>query len=258
MWLRPAISWSASSIATSSNTCVAPPVGSGRAETPSSRMNSSAKLFSSNSSMMLPRVLSPSLCSQRSSSSLAVGPASGGRKVRLGTWKHVRKLAARVDVELAEHLPKMPLHCARAEEQARAYFRIRKALGSEPCDLQLLRSQVVARLSAALAHLLSGGEQLVARALGEQVHADAREQLVRGAQLRACVDAPVCAAQPFAVEQVRPRQLRTKPRPPQPLDRLRVESLGRVPIAQQRPRTCLHPAAPVVGAHVVACGEAVD
>jgi hypothetical protein len=35
-------------------------------------MNSSAKLFSSKSSMMLPSVLSPSLSSQRSSSSLTV------------------------------------------------------------------------------------------------------------------------------------------------------------------------------------------
>jgi hypothetical protein len=63
---RPATSWSATRIAMISNTCVAPPVGSGNAGTPSRRMKISAKLFSSNMSMRLPSVLSPSLASQRS------------------------------------------------------------------------------------------------------------------------------------------------------------------------------------------------
>src|SRR4051794_36335561 len=169
---RPAINWSARSMATSSNTCVAPPVGSGSAETPSSRMNSSAKLFCSNSSMMPPSVLSRSLRSQRSSSSLALGPASGGGKVRLGPWKNVRKLAARVDLELAEHLPQVPLDGARAQKQARADLRVRKPLGSEPRNLELLGGELVACLNRPLAHFLPGREQFVARTLCEQVHAD--------------------------------------------------------------------------------------
>ena len=44
-------------------------------------------------------------------------------------------------------------------------------------------------------------------ALGERLHADRREQVVGGAELRARVDAAVRAAQPFAVEQVRAGEL---------------------------------------------------
>src|SRR6201989_2766267 len=53
-----------------SNTCVTPPVGSGRAGTPRNNTNRIAKLFSSNSSTRLPSVLSLSPSSQASSESL--------------------------------------------------------------------------------------------------------------------------------------------------------------------------------------------
>ncbi len=58
-----------------SNTCVAPPVGSGSAGTPSRITNRIAKLFSPNSEIKLPTVFSPSLASQRSRSSLTIGSA---------------------------------------------------------------------------------------------------------------------------------------------------------------------------------------
>ena len=61
-----------------SNTCVAPPVGSGSAGTPSSSTNRIAKLFSSNSAIRLPNDFSPSLSSQRPSWPLTVvGSATG-------------------------------------------------------------------------------------------------------------------------------------------------------------------------------------
>jgi hypothetical protein len=47
-----------------SNTCVAPPVGSGSAGTPSRTMNRIAKLLAPNSSMRLSTVFSPSPVSQ--------------------------------------------------------------------------------------------------------------------------------------------------------------------------------------------------
>ena len=53
-----------------SNTCVAPPVGSGKAGTPSSSTNSTAKLFSPKTAIKPLSVLSPSLSIQRPSSSL--------------------------------------------------------------------------------------------------------------------------------------------------------------------------------------------
>jgi hypothetical protein len=49
-----------------SNTCVAPPVGSGNAGTPSRKMKISAKLFRWKTSIRPPSVLSPSLASHRS------------------------------------------------------------------------------------------------------------------------------------------------------------------------------------------------
>ena len=50
---------------------------------------------------------------------------------------------------------------------------------------------------------LAGGDQLVAGAFGERLHADGREQVVRRSQLCARVDAARAAAQPFPVEEVR-------------------------------------------------------
>ena len=61
-----------------SNTCVAPPVGTGSAGTPSRTTNRIAKLFFSNSSMRLATLFSPSLASQRSSWSLTVWAGSVG------------------------------------------------------------------------------------------------------------------------------------------------------------------------------------
>src|SRR3954471_13522554 len=61
-----------------SNTCVAPPVGSGKAGRPSRRMKISAKLFSWKTSIRPPSLLSPSLASQLSSWSLTFSGAGRG------------------------------------------------------------------------------------------------------------------------------------------------------------------------------------
>ena len=92
----------------------------------------------------------------------------------------------------------------------RADLRVRQAVAGEPGDLRLLRGQLVARLGAALADRLAGGEQLAAGALGERLDAHLGEHVVRRAQLLAGVDAPALAAQPFAVEQMRARELRAQ------------------------------------------------
>ena len=73
----------------------------------------------------------------------------------------------------------------------------------------------------------------------------AAEHLVRGAQLLARVHAPALAAQPFAVEQVGARELGADARAAEPLDRLAVEALGVVAVAQQRARARLDPQRPV-------------
>ena len=88
--------------------------------------------------------------------------------------------------------------------------------------------QIVARLDRPLAHRLAGRQQLTAGALGERLHADRRELVVRGAQLRTRVDPAILAAQPLAVEQVRAGELGPQPGAAQPLDRLAIQPLGGV------------------------------
>ena len=70
----------------------------------------------------------------------------------------------------------------------------------------------------ALADLLARGDQLAAGALGERLHPDRDEHLVRRAELLARVDASALAAQPLSVEQMRAGELGTQPGAAQPLD----------------------------------------
>ena len=128
----------------------------------------------------------------------------------------------------------MPLDRARADEELCADFGIRATLGGEPCDLRLLRGEAVASLGAALAHRLTGGHPLTAGAFGEPVHADLCIHAVRNPELLTGVHAPTCASQPLAVEQVRAGKRGTHPRAAQPRDRLAIEALGNVTLAQQR------------------------
>src|SRR5262245_22392699 len=119
----------------------------------------------------------------------------------------------------------MPLDGARAEEQLCSDLVVGEAVAREPGDLALLRGQLVARLDRPLSHLLARHAKLVAGALGERLHSDRREALVRAAQLLARVDAPALAAQPFAVQQARTRELGTEPRAAEMLDRGSIQLL---------------------------------
>src|SRR3954467_9132164 len=88
------------------------------------------------------------------------------------------KLLARADTELGEDVMQMPLDRANTDEKLRSDLRIRQDVPRETGDLLLLRSQLAARLDAALAHLPSGSDELPACALGERLHADRREHVV--------------------------------------------------------------------------------
>ena len=57
---------------------------------------------------------------------------------------------------------------------------------------------------------------------------------VRDPQLLARFDAPALASQPLAVDEVRTRERGTHPRAAQPRDRLAVQVLGNVTLAEQR------------------------
>ena len=114
------------------------------------------------------------------------------------------------------------------QEQLGADLRVGQAVPRQPGDVGLLRGERGRRLDAALAHLLAGGDQLPAGALGERRHADRGEHVVGGAQLRARVRAAALPAQPLAVEQVRAGQLRAQPGPAEPVDRLAVQVARRL------------------------------
>jgi len=63
----------------------------------------------------------------------------------------------------------MPLDGAGAEEELGADLRVRPPVARQPCDVLLLRRELVARVVPPLAHLLAGGQQLVPGPLGESL-----------------------------------------------------------------------------------------
>src|SRR4051812_8619365 len=104
------------------------------------------------------------------------------------------KLLARPDSELGEDVVQMPFDRAYTDEELCSDLRIRQDVPRETGDLHLLRSQLAARLDAALAQLSSGRDELTACALGKCLHADRREHVVGCMQLFACVDPPTLPA----------------------------------------------------------------
>src|SRR3954451_16060241 len=97
------------------------------------------------------------------------------RRARVTPWSGDRRLPGqrvaqgppRADAELGEDLLEVPFDRPRAEEELRADLGVRAPVAREPRDLLLLRRQLVARVVAALAHLLPRRQQLVPGALGE-------------------------------------------------------------------------------------------
>jgi hypothetical protein len=128
----------------------------------------------------------------------------------------------------------VPFDGARADEQLGADLRVRVAVTGESADLGLLCGEFVERLDCAFARGFAGGQELARGALGERVHAHRGEQPVGGAQLLARVEALAFAAQPFAVEEVGAGECNADAGAAEPVDRLAVEALGGLAVAQQR------------------------
>src|SRR3954454_9541532 len=135
----------------------------------------------------------------------------------------------------------MPLHGARAEEEPGADVRTRKALPGQTRDLPLLGGENVARRDGPLAHFLPRRKQLTPGPLAESLHPDRRELVVGGTEFDTCVDPAVLAAQPFPVQQMSAGEVRTPPGPSQSLDRLVMQALGRLILAQECPAARLDP-----------------
>jgi hypothetical protein len=130
------------------------------------------------------------------------------------------ELVTRMDPELPEHLAQMPLDGGRAEKEPRTAFRVRQPIPGQLGNLPLLRGQIVACLRRPPTHPLARRQQLLTRTLGERVHPDRRELVVRAAELGARVDPATLAAQPLAVEQACARESDADPSPLETLNRL--------------------------------------
>src|SRR4051812_31420285 len=170
----------------------------------------------------------------------------GGRRRRPRVLRCRAELFARVDPELREHPAQVPLDRARADEELCADLGIRAALGGEACDLPLLRGEPVTRVGRALAHSLAGRHPLTSRAFSESVHAgDLRPHPVRDPEMLTSFGAPALASQPLAVDQVSAGEGRTYPRAAQTHDRLAIQLLGNVALAEQRARARLDAERPV-------------
>src|SRR3954453_3946803 len=160
----------------------------------------------------------------------------GGRRPRRPRLLRDRaELFARVDAELREDPAQVPLDRARADEELCADLGIRAALGGEACDLRLLGGEPVARVGRALAPRLAGPPPLAGRAFGESVHAgDIRPHPVRDPEMLTSFGAPALASQPLAVDEVGAGERRSYARAAQTGDRLAIQRLRNVALAEQR------------------------
>ena len=110
-----------------------------------------------------------------------------------------------------------------ADEQLGAYLPVRAVVGCEVCDLYFLRSEVSDGLDRPLAHGLSSRSQLAACPIGEGLHPDGAQQLVRGPQVFTGVGPSLLPPQPLAVDEIGPSKLGAKLRTSEPVDGLQVE-----------------------------------
>src|SRR5690348_15780077 len=109
-----------------------------------------------------------------------------------------------------------------------------------------------------LADPLPGRDQLAAGAFGECLGPGRYEDLVRCPQLVPGVDAPVLAAQPLPVDEVSAGEGHDAPAAAQLVDRLLVEQLGIMALADQGPRARLDAPGPRGGAWLGDAGKPLD
>ena len=124
---------------------------------------------------------------------------------------------------------------ARADEELGGDLAVRVAIGRETRDLRLLRRELVERVGGPLSCMLARRLQFDPRALGEGVHPEVREELVRGSELVPRIDPAGSPAEPLPVDQMPAGQVEPKAGRLEPLDRLAVQRLGGVVLSEQGP-----------------------
>ena len=154
--------------------------------------------------------------------------------VRVGAGQRLAQFVARADPELGEDPAQMPLRGTGTDEkEPRADLRVRESVPGQLSDRPFVRGEVVAGLGRSLARPLAGGHELLARAFGEGLHADGREQIVCGTQSGTSIDAPPLTPQPLAVAS-RPRNAASAIRDAR--KRTRAADLAQCCLLGRRPR----------------------
>ena len=95
-----------------------------------------------------------------------------------------------------------------------------------------------------------GSQRLKCGAICEGRGTDPRRHLVGSTQLRAGIQPPALAAQPFVTEEMGASELHANTGATETTDRLEIEALGGIAVAQARPRARLDPQRPVGAAGV--------
>ena len=121
-----------------------------------------------------------------------------------------------------------------ADEQLGRDLSVGLALGGEPGDLLLLRGELVTGFRCSCARVFARGQQLDPRTVRECGRSHRFEDLVGGSEMYPCVAATARPPQPFAVEQMRARQLGRQAGMAEVVERFAIESLGRVVGGEQR------------------------
>src|SRR5262249_7318472 len=101
-------------------------------------------------------------------------------------------------------------------------------------DLALLTCELIACLRAPLAHLLSSRRELDPRALGERFNTHRSEPLVCHAELSPRVDPSILTSEPLPVQQLSSGCGDADTGPLEPFDRLAIECVGDLALADQR------------------------
>src|SRR5438309_11635174 len=108
--------------------------------------------------------------------------------MRRSLSQFLRELRSRGHVELPERLAQVVFDGARADEEWGGDLAVRVAIGRETRDLRLLRRELVERVGGPLSCMLARRLQFDPRALGEGVHPEVHEELVRGSELVPRID----------------------------------------------------------------------
>jgi hypothetical protein len=170
-----------------------------------------------------------------------ITPATGLRRSRLDRRLGDRlpserplELVARADFELAEHLVEVIFDAARADEQPGADLRVGEPLAGEPRDLRVLRRETFLASDGPSGDSLTRGRQLALGAAGGSLDPHRREHGACRPKLVAALRPAALGVQPLPADEMRAGELDADACAPQAFDRVSVEALGDLSVAEQR------------------------